>query len=192
MSVVLKSPEAAVRPPVALTGGATGVRALTPSQTTIRCGRCAGSRPVGHAHCYTCGAKLTGRAVTGRRMPAVSWGAVRAWSGWTGVRRALTPRSRSRLSGEFGLVERRTFGDRVARWYAGASVVGAVAWLVWGGAIAAPSAALATPSEACAWVDAQRVQLTGEAAKVVEAQRGGVAQRLGELAALVGSGAHAR
>ena len=90
------------------------------------------------------------------------------------------------------MVERRTFGDRVARWYAGVSVVGAVAWLVWGGSIAAPPVALATPSQACAWVDAQRVQLTGEAVKLVEAQRGGVAQRLGELAAVVGSGSAAR
>ena len=109
------------------------------------------------------------------------------------MRRALT--SGRRPSGGWGtpVFEQRTFGDRMARWYVGGTAVAAVAWLVWGGS-AAPVAAsgLATPSEACAWVDAQRVQLTSEAARLVAAQRGGVAQRLGELAVMVGSGSTAR
>ena len=194
MSVVLRPPDALPRPPAASAAGAVGaVRVLTPSATTIRCGKCGGARPVGHAHCFTCGAKLTGRAVkSGRRLLTPSWSAVRAWDGWRVLRRIVPGRESAAVAGH-PVVELRSFGDRVARWYTSLSAVGAIAWFVWGGSLPISAAGgLVTPSEACAWIDSQRAQLTGEAARVVDAQRGGVAQRLGELAAVVGSGASAR
>ena len=201
MSVVLRPPDALPRPPAASAAGAVvavgaagavragGVaRALTPSATTIRCGKCGGSRPAGHAHCYSCGAKLTGRAErTGRHLPGLRWHSVQA--GWRALRRVLPKRRPAANDGQ-PVVHARTFGDRVARWYVTLSAVGAMAWVVWGGPAVFPASAaggLATPSEACAWIDAQRVQLTGEATRLVEAQRGGIAQRLGELAVAVGS-----
>ena len=197
MSVVLRSPDALPRPPAAQAVGvvrSVGAPALTPTATTIRCGRCGGSRPVGHAHCYACGAKLTGRAERGRRLSRPSWSALRAWRGWSALRRALPLGRPATVSGQ-PVMEQRTFGDRAARWYVGLTAAGALAWFVWGGTAATTvgaSAGIATPSEACAWIDAQRVQLTGEAARLVDAQRGGIAQRLGELAAVVGAGSAAR
>ena len=197
MSVVLRPPDLATRTPVAPVAQVpsvapvrpvAGVRPLTPSATTIRCGKCGGSRPVGHAHCYSCGAKLTGRAErSGRRLPALRWHSVQA--GWRALGRVLPKRVPATNSGQ-PVLHARTFGDRVARWYVTLSAVGAMAWLVWGGASVVPASAaggLTTPSEACAWIDAQRVQLTGEATRLVEAQRGGIAQRLGDLAVAVGS-----
>ena len=110
-------------------------------------------------------------------------------AGWRALGRVLPKRTPAANSGQ-PVLHVRTFGDRVARWYVMLSAVGAMAWLVWGSPSVLPASAaggLATPSEACAWIDAQRVQLTGEATRLVEAQRGGIAQRLGDLAVAVGS-----
>jgi hypothetical protein len=170
------------------------------SQTVIRCGRCGGSRPVGHAHCYACGARLTGRGEKrGRRVGLPSWSGVRSWAGWAKVGAAARLFTRRpRITGFDGrTVEFRTWGDRAARWYVALSVVGVAAWFVAGPAVILPVRADSAggagvvsvgPSEACAWMDGQRVQLMGEAGRLTETQRGELARRLGELAAAVGRG----
>ena len=169
------------------------------SQTVIRCGKCGGSRPVGHAHCYACGARLTGRVEKGRRVRLPSWSGARGWAGWAkiGVAGRLFSR-RSRMTGYDGrAIELRTWGDRAARWYVALSVVGVAAWFVAGPTVAMPvradgvvgaSSVMVGPSEACAWVDGQRVHLMAEAGRLTETPRGEIARRLGELAAVVGRG----
>lgn len=140
-------------------------------------------------------------------MRAPSWSGVRDWVGAakSGVAGRLFSRRARPAAVAVGYggrpVQVRTFGDRAARMYVAISMVGVAAWFVAGpggglpvqasGAlgIGVGSAALASgPSEACAWVDGQRVQLMGEAGRVVEAQRGELARRLGELALLVRAG----
>jgi hypothetical protein len=92
------------------------------------------------------------------------------------------------------VVDGRTWGDRMARWYVGVTAVGVAVWLGTGQAVTVPAACapVEAPTEACVWLDGQRSQLQREVGKVADTQRPFVAQRLSDLASLVGSGAAAR
>ena len=147
---------------------------------------------MGHAHCYTCGARLTGRAEKGARVRLPSVRALRAWPGWAklGAVSGVFSRRASVKGYDGRPVALRTWGDRVARWYVTLSVVGVAMWLLAGPSVGLPASASGAigavgTSEACAWVDGQRVQLMGEAGRLLEAPRGEVARRLGELSAAV-------
>lgn len=167
---------------------------LTPSQTVIRCGKCGGSRPAGHAHCYACGARLTGQMEKRGRVRLPNWSEVR---GWPVLGRAGQLFSRRARVVSYGtpVLELRTWGDKAARWYVALSIMAVAAWYVASASLALPAradgsggvgAVVVSPSEACAWMDGQRVQLTNEAGRRLDAARGEMARRLGELAAVVG------
>lgn len=181
--------------------------AVPSRSAVVRCERCGVSRPAGHAYCYACGRLLGAR---GRQGPG--WGGVvrtaeRAWAGLSGLtwlpRRKPPLAAQTPISSQVQLMplpvrpmrlpEARTFTDRAARWYVGLTVVAVGMWLGTGQAVTVPAACAPVssgaqaPSEACAWVDAQRTVVQREVGKVADAQRPVVAQRLAELAALVGS-----
>ncbi len=172
--------------------------------SVISCGKCGVSRPAGHLHCFACGARLDGR-VSGagklgsvRQRASALFATVRRGSGavtrrlrlWTpqAPRAPRSPRQGS-LTSTYAtpVFQRRTWGDRIARGYVYASFAAVSLWFVAGSNGAVPVAADAPVTEACAWVDTQRLHLMAEAGRVADTHRPGIAPRLVELAGLVGS-----
>ena len=166
--------------------------------SVIRCTKCGSSRPAGHVHCYACGAKLGVPAHAAWLAPLRALVGV-AGSAGTAVRRLIPPRRHAAAlnpppftvvpSPTMSFVNRpfqgRTRIDRVARWYMTLSLAAAGLWYV-----ATPHTvptAVAAPTEACTWLDTQRAQLTAEAGRLADPYRPAVAQRLADLASLVGS-----
>ena len=169
--------------------------------SVISCGKCGVSRPAGHLHCFACGARLDGR-VSGagklgsvRQRASALFATVRRGSGAT-IRRLLVRMPKAPRSPRQGsltktyappVFRRRTWGDRIARGYVYASFAAVSLWFVAGSNGAVPVAAGAPVTEACAWVDTQRLHILAEAGRAADTHRPGIAQRLVELAGLVGS-----
>jgi hypothetical protein len=166
--------------------------------SVIRCAKCGASRPAGHLHCYACGTKLgvppRGKWMTPLHTLASSAGLVgAAFQRLARSRRAVpatTPPPFTivpppTLPFSQRPLQLRSRTDRIARWYMTLSLAAAGVWYV-----ATPHTiptAAASPSEACAWLDSQRAQLTAEAGRLADPYRPAIAQRLADLATLVGS-----
>lgn len=144
------------------------------------CVRCGEARPAGHVHCYVCGRRIA--AVTGR----LAWlRGAREWRVWAPAQWVLRrPLRRQPLAPGYGVprLQLRTWGDRTARWYTYLSLAVIALWTFAGPARVMPAAAAYTPTEACTWLDTQRVQATGELERMTAPQRQELAQRLSELA----------
>ena len=149
----------------------------------VACVKCGEGRPAAHLHCYVCGRPLGG--AQGR----LAWlSRSREWRVWAPVRWALR-RMRRPDARAYGMPrpQPRTMGDRVARWYAYLSAAALAFWF-FGGASRLTPAAVSAPTEACIWLDTQRLQLTGDAGRLAAEQRDEMAQRLSDLAARLRAG----
>lgn len=163
--------------------------------SVIRCARCGASRPAGHVHCYACGTKLgvPPRSKWIAPLRTIAGGVASTFQRLTRPRRAApatTPPTFTvvpppTLPFSQRPLQLRSRTDRIARWYMTLSLAAAGIWY-----IATPHTvptAVAAPSEACAWLDTQREQVTAEAARLADPYRPAIAQRLADLATLVGS-----
>ena len=166
--------------------------------SVIRCAKCGASRPAGHVHCYACGAKLgvPPRAKWIAPLRTLAGTAAATFQRFVRPRRApaaTTPPPFTIVPPTLPLSQRplqlRSRTDRIARWYMTLSLAAVGVWYV-----ATPHTvptAVAAPREACAWLDTQRQQLTAEAVRLADPYRPMIAQRLADLATLVGSHATA-